>query len=797
MSAGQRKLVVGCVIPALAMVGIILDVCTPPAASGWIWYFIPLLLTLFVRSRFLPFTLAGIFSVLMLAGLFLSKSGFGPGPALTGRVMGMILLWLMAVLIHLHQQVEAGWRHTERALRAVATSNEVLNRATTEAELLQEVCRMIVDAGGYRLAWIGQVEYDEQKTIRPLAQAGCPEDYLDETKTTWAETEWGSGPTGTAIETKEPVICRKILSNPSHALLYHDAIQCGYNALLALPLMDESRVFSVLTICAAAPDAFGPGEVKMLTTLADDLTYGVLALRTRREHQQMAEHVQEQASMLDRASDAIIVRDLDDRIQYWNKSAERIYGWTAEEAAGRTVQDLLHKHVFSVSRYQEARKAVLEKGDWWGEFATQSKYGQEVVVESRWTLVRDPQGQPKSVLVISTDVTGKKKLEVQLLRVQRMEGLCTLAGGIAHDFNNILAPLLVSIQMLRGKMSKADQQKLLTALEANIQRGANLVKQVLAFGRGMEGERILVQPKHIAREIQQVIQETFPKTVTFELRTANDLWTLVGDPTQLHQVLLNLCLNGRDAMPEGGKLSIYMENLTFDETYAGMNLEAKAGPYVLMEVTDTGKGIPKEIQDRIYDPFFTTKEKGKGTGLGLSTTLAIVKSHSGFIHCHSTVGQGTTFRVYLPASLTPTAAERAAVDPSKLPRGHNELVLIVDDEVPILKVARKTLERFGYRVLPAADGAEAVNLFKSRQQDIAVVITDVAMPHLDGPATISALRTINPKVKIIGSSGLSSDGGRARIKDAGIQHFIPKPYTAETVLQALHEVLQEKPSKNS
>jgi len=511
----------------------------------------------------------------------------------------------------------------------------------------------------------------------------------------------------------------------------------------------------------------------------------------------MAEHLQEQARMLDRASDAIIVRDLDDRIQYWNKSAERIYGWTAAEALGRPVLELLHKDVFSISRYKEAGKVVMGTGEWQGEFTTQSKGGKEVVVEARWTLVRGAEGTPKSVLAISTDVTGRRKLEVQFMRVQRMEGLCSLAGGIAHDFNNILAPLLVSIQMLKGKLSQADRQKLLTALEANVQRGAGLVKQVLAFGRGMEGERILVQPKHIAHDIQKVVQETFPKSVQFEMRTSTDLWTLVGDPTQLHLVLLNLCLNARDAMPDGGKLSVYMENLTFDETYAGMNLEAKAGPYVLMEVTDTGTGIPKENQERIYDPFFTTREKGKGTGLGLSTALAIVKSHGGFIHCHSVVDQGSTFRVYLPASLAPVVAERAAVDPAKLPRGHNELVMIVDDEVPILKVARKTLERFGYRVLPATDGAEAVNLFKTRQQDIAVVITDVAMPHLDGPATVSALRTINPKVKIIGSSGLSTVGGHARIKDAGIQHFIPKPYTAETVLQALHDVLRKDPANNS
>jgi two-component system cell cycle sensor histidine kinase/response regulator CckA len=794
MSARQQKLIVVCVIPALALGGIALDVCAPPSASGWVWYFLPLLLAMFVRNRFLPFILAGIFSVLTLAGPFLAKPVFGPGPALAGRGIGAGLLWLTAALIFLQQRMNAGRRRTERALRAIATCNEALNRTATEAELLQEVCRMIVEVGGYRLAWIGRVEHDAEKTVRPIAQAGLEKGYLEEMEVTWAETEWGYSPAGTAVQTKEPVIRRKLLNDPGCAPLYTGAIQCGYNSMMVLPLVDEGRVFNVLTLCAAAPDAFDTGEVNMLTKLADDLACGILALRTRLEHQRMAEHVQEQARMLDRASDAIIVRDLEDRVQYWNKSAERIYGWTAEEAAGRAVQDLLHKHVFSVSRYQQAGKGALEKGYWQGEFATQSKDGQEVVVESRWTLVRDPQGNPKSVLIISTDISAKKKLEVQLLRVQRMEGLCTLAGGIAHDFNNILAPLLVSIQMLKGKLSKADQQKLLTALEANIQRGAGLVKQVLAFGRGMEGERILVQTKHIARDIQQVVQETFPKSVTFELRTAADLWTLVGDPTQLHQVLLNLCLNARDAMLNGGKLSIYMENLTFDETYAGMNPEAKAGPYVLIEVSDTGTGIPKEIQERIYDPFFTTKEKGKATGLGLSTTLAIVKSHGGFIHCHSTAGQGTSFRVYLPASLTPAVAEKAAVDPAKLPRGHNELVLIVDDEVPILKVARKTLERFGYRVLPAMDGAEAVNLFKSRQQDIAVVITDVAMPNLDGPATISALRKIKPDVKIIGSSGLSSDGGRSRVKAAGIEHFLAKPYTAESVLLALRDVLQQKPT---
>jgi PAS domain S-box-containing protein len=512
------------------------------------------------------------------------------------------------------------------------------------------------------------------------------------------------------------------------------------------------------------------------------------------ERKKAEAQISEQARMLDLAPDAIMVRDLKDQILYWNKSAERIYGWTASEALGQKAEELLHKDVFNASKYKEAGKAVMEKGDWQGAFITQTKTRQEVMVEARWTLIRDPQGTPKSILAISTDVTEKKKLEAQFLRSQRMECLGTLAGGIGHDLNNVLTPLLVSIEVLKGRTDAADRQKLLEALEANVQRGAGLVKQVLAFGRGLEGERAMIQPKHIVREIKQIVQQTFPKSIEFEFHSTPDAWTIIGDPTQLYQVLLNLCVNARDAMPGGGKLSIGLENVTFDETYVGMNLEARVGPYVLIQVTDTGTGIPRKIQERIFDPYFTTKEPGKGTGLGLSTTLAIVKSHGGFIHCQSAPGQGATFQVYLPASIAPVA-EKTAEDLSKLWRGHDELVLIVDDEEPILKIAQKTLERFGYRVLVAADGAEAVSLYISRQQEIAVVITDVAMPHMDGPATIAALKTINPKVKIIGSSGLTSDGGRARIKNAGIEHFIPKPYKAEAILQVLHEVLQKKPAK--
>jgi PAS domain S-box-containing protein len=506
---------------------------------------------------------------------------------------------------------------------------------------------------------------------------------------------------------------------------------------------------------------------------------------TRRK--QTEDHVREQAALLDKAQDAIFVLDPDDRILYWNKSAERIYGWTAAEAVGKSSLALLYQGKVT-AQLANAIKAVNERGEWVGELQEFTKAGKIVTVQGRCNLIRDEEGRLKSRLIINTDITEKKNVETQFLRSQRMEGIGALAGGIAHDLNNVLTPLLVAVQVWKEKATDEDGKKLLRSLETNVQRGANLVKQVLTFGRGVAGERIAVNPRHLAREIRQIVLETFPKSVEFELCSAADLWTITGDPTQLNQVLLNLCVNARDAMPKGGKLSIHMDNVRFDETYAAMNPEASAGPYVRLKVEDTGTGIPKEIQDKIFDPFFTTKAQGKGTGLGLSTTLTIVKSHGGFIHCHSTPGRGTVFQVYFPANARPVAADKLVEERSKLPRGHNELVLVVDDEESIRKIAQKTLELFGYRVLLAADGAEAVSLYEPRHLEIGAVITDMVMPIMDGPTTIVALKAINAKVKIVSSSGMASVGGMAKAREAGVKYFIPKPYTAETMLTTLHKV---------
>ncbi|MCI0561185.1 MAG: PAS domain S-box protein, partial [Nitrososphaera sp.] len=305
------------------------------------------------------------------------------------------------------------------------------------------------------------------------------------------------------------------------------------------------------------------------------------------QRKQAEEKLREQATLLDHAQDAILVRDLEDRILFWNKGAERIYGWTAEEAVGKTIQELLY-HKENLPQFEEANKTLIEKGTWMGELRHITKDGKEIIVEGRWTLVRDEEAKPKSKFVINTDITEKKKLEAQFLRAQRLESIGTLASGIAHDLNNVLAPIAMALKILQRKFTDEQSQRLLETLRTSAERGASIVKQVLSFARGMEGERVVLQLEHLIKEIEKIMHETLPKSIQVRTSVSKDLWFINGDATQLYQVLMNLCVNARDAMPDGGKLTVEAENIYLDENYAQMHLEARPGRFVLVRVIDTG-----------------------------------------------------------------------------------------------------------------------------------------------------------------------------------------------------------------
>jgi two-component system cell cycle sensor histidine kinase/response regulator CckA len=508
------------------------------------------------------------------------------------------------------------------------------------------------------------------------------------------------------------------------------------------------------------------------------------------EQKRSEEKIRQQAALIDIATDAILVQDLSDRILFWNKGAEQLYGWQAEAALGRSVQELIYPAEAAI--YQEIQAILLQTGEWQGELEHLCRDRQKITVGSRWTLVRDEEGVPHSILVVNTDITEKKRLEAQFLRAQRLESIGTLAGGIAHDLNNVLAPILMSVQLLRRKISDEQGRQWLDTLETSVKRGADLVRQVLSFTKGMDGERIKLQPAQLILEIEKIVRETFPKSLTIRTSASmNELWSVLGDTTQLHQVLMNLCVNGRDAMPQGGTLNISARNLCLDQAYTRTHLEARPGPYVEITVADTGTGIAPEVIDRIFEPFFTTKSLGRGTGLGLSTALGIVKNHGGFINVYSEVGHGTEFKVYLPAlqSSRPQSSEDGGPD---VPTGSDELILVVDDESAICDTTQTALEAHNYRVLTAQNGMEAIALYVQHQEEIEVTLIDMMMPIMDGVTTIRTLCQINPQIKIVAVSGLASNNQAATAASpTGVKAFLPKPYTAETLLKTLHDVIQD------
>jgi len=500
------------------------------------------------------------------------------------------------------------------------------------------------------------------------------------------------------------------------------------------------------------------------------------------------EKVRQQAELLDNAREAITLRDLDNRIIYWNKGSERVYGWKAEEVMGKIAHEVFFKE--PSPQPLEALKIVKEKGEWNGEMQHVNKNGDEIIVDTRWTLMYDREGNPESILVINSDITEKKKLESQLYRAQRIESIGTLAGGMAHDLNNILTPILLSVEIIKEKLPGIENRDLIEMLEKNIKRGADLVQKVLSFARGVEGERRPIQLTRIINDLTKTIGETFPRSINISKKINPDLWQISGDATQCHQVLMNLCVNARDAMPRGGTLTISAENFIVDESFARMSIGSTVGPHVVISVIDTGIGMPSEVIDRIFEPFFTTKKLGEGTGLGLSTALAIVKSHGGFIHVYSEVDKGSVFKVYFPAISTAGSIEVEG-QANEMLQGNGELILIVDDEEMIRKMVSIMLEENGYRSIVASDGSEAVTLFARHKNEVNLAIVDLMMPVMDGKACIKALRKLDSNIKIIAASGLAQQNKRVDVINS-INAFLMKPFSTQMLLSTIQSTLSTK-----
>ena len=536
----------------------------------------------------------------------------------------------------------------------------------------------------------------------------------------------------------------------------------------------EKAYFEILT----SPIRNEKDEIRQVVHAARDITQRRWAEEALRQKEERYRAVVEQSA------DAIYIVDVESRrVLESNRAFQEMLGYSAEEIQRLSIYDYVASDKEDIDR--RFREVVRGKRPVSFERRVRRKNGSLVDVWISTNLIS--YAGREVICVMARDLAEKKALETQLLRANRIEALGQLAGGIAHDLNNILSPILMNVELLQRNLPDDRSQNMLSSIASTAQRGADIVRQILTFARGMGGERLPVSPKYLLKEMETFVKETFPKSLQILTKIPPDLWSIAGDTTQLYQVLLNLCLNAKDAVPEGGTLTLSAENVSLDEAYAKMHLDAHPGPYVALAVSDTGRGIAAEIRDRIFDPFFTTKEKGQGTGLGLSTVHGIVKGHGGFVRVYSEAGKGTQFKVYLPASPAPETIQ-IEEEPGPLALGNEELILVAEDEASIRESIKIILDAHGYRPILASDGAEAIYLYSQHGKEIQAVITDMAMPFMDGPSTIRVLQRINPQVKIIAISGMDYD---RLLTDASenVKAFLPKPFTTKRLLRTLREVL--------
>ena len=474
------------------------------------------------------------------------------------------------------------------------------------------------------------------------------------------------------------------------------------------------------------------------------------------------------------------------RARLQNPAFEKTSGSTCAEALGQNPR-LLKSGKHDAEFYRRMWVTLTAGQVWSGAMINKRKDGTLYEEDASISPVRDAAGKVVNYVAVKRDITEHKKLEAQLRRTQRLESIGTLAGGIAHDLNNALAPIMLSCEMLRLEFPDT-ASGLLETIQSSAQRGANMVRQLLTFAKGIEGERRPVQPGHLLEEMEKLIRRTFLNRIELRTHYPQDLWPILGDATQLHQVLLNLCVNARDAMSNGGTLTLEGENRELDAAYASTVPEAKPGRYIVWRVKDTGTGIPPEILDRIFDPFFTTKSPDQGTGLGLPTTLGIVKSHGGFIRVYSTPGQGSTFAVYLPAAGAGTHDSKLLLKADTDFRGHGETILVVDDEAAVRNVLRAVLMKLNFKVLTAGDGVAALLHVTEQPTALRAVITDLHMPEMNGLDFVRVLQGRLPQASIIVASGRMEEAEEREFKQLGVAAVLEKPFTQEQLVAALKTV---------
>ena len=675
---------------------------------------------------------------------------------------------------------------------ALSQCNQSIVRCTDEATLFAEICRDAVQFGGMKMAWIGRVDEATQQ-VRPMASFGDGLGYLDGIRiSTSADDPFGCGPVGIAVRENRPVWCQDFLNDPMSKPWRERAEPYHWQSFAALPLVCGGRPVGAFVLYAKTADAFDDEEKELLSEMATDISFALdnyarEALRKKTEFQLNLLH-----TALQSTPSSWVITDTNGIIQWVNAGFTKVTGYAADEVIGRNPR-ILRSGLHSVEFYRDMWTTVKRGEVWTGEMHNRRKDGSLYHEQMTIVPVRNEHGIITHFVAMKYDITEAKQTELRLLRSQRMEGIGMLAGGIAHDLNNVLSPILLSVELMKMRFPDAESHAIINAIESAARRGAGIVRQVLTFARGIDGERMPIRVADVIREMARMIEETFPRSIQIQQSLARDLPQTLGDATQLHQVLLNLAVNARDAMPEGGVLTLQADAVQVKESSSPFVGAIKPGAYIKVVVRDTGCGIPPEVMSRVFEPFFTTKEQGKGTGLGLSTVFGIVRSHGGFVDVKSTLGAGTEFQVYLPALEAPEVPVATPVRPL-LVSGAGQTVLICDDEDIIRDVTGELLAVNGFKVLGAANGAEALRIVENHAAPIALAIMDVMMPGMTGDKVAVELRKRRPGLPVLFSTGMVGD---AEMEKALKQQLalpataiLTKPYQQRVLMDAIGHLLK-------
>ncbi len=679
-----------------------------------------------------------------------------------------------------------------RALKALSKCNQALLHAAAHQELLHEICHIVVEVGGYRMAWVAVPREDERKSIVPIASAGYVEGYLDLLEVTWADCEGGRMPVAHCVRTGATSVCRDLTTDPRFAALREECVRRGYASLIALPLNLEFGRFGALAIYSGERDAFDSAEVELLRELAGNVSYGIASLSSRARRERAEKKLRESEhrlrSLIETANEGIWTVDTARRTSFVNRKMAEMLGYTPEEMLGRdciefVVPERRERGLSAMRGHQHAQ--IFET-------AFLRKDGTRMWAMLNRSPLFDADGRETGALAMISDITERRQLQEQLLHAQKLEAVGQLAGGIAHDFNNLLMVIGSYAEIVADSITDAKLRRQVKEIQSAVRRGASLSRQLLAFSRKQVLTPRLLDLNSIVVQFGSVLPRMVGERIRVETRTAHNLWTVKADPVQVEQVLVNLAVNARDAMPQGGKLLLETGNAFLDEEYARQHADVVSGEYAMLAVTDTGEGIAPDVLPRIFDPFFTTKERGKGTGLGLATVYGTVKQSGGFVWVYSEVGRGTVFKVYLPRA----QAEATAARPPAASAGDHvgtETVLLVEDEEAVRGAASEYLRLRGYTVLEASNADDALTIAARTNGNLDLVVTDVVMPGMSGSELARRLAKSHPATQVLFVSGYTEATAGQHGLGVGAA-FLQKPFSLSALAQKIRELVDAPPA---